>query len=196
MPGGLSALGILVSDVVKDYSRTLVWRTSMANWEKKAVTQFAKLKHRAAQDFRRERWTGKIHFDETVDLRYHGQGYELNVPFGRNVLRTFHAEHRRRYGYSHEWREVEIVTLRLRARLASPTARWSAPAAIAHVRPERAPAFLDGKSQTVGVVDRASLAAGRRLRGPAVVTEYSATTWVPPEAKYHADVAGNLVIEL
>src|ERR1051325_7150519 len=106
MPGALSAFGILMSDVVKDYSRTVLWRTRDKNWQKRAALEFAKSRRHAARDFAREHWTGRIAFTESLDLRYRGQGYELNVPFGGSVLDDFHAEHKHRYGYSHGQREV------------------------------------------------------------------------------------------
>ena len=115
LPGALSALGILVSDVVKDYSRTVLWRrganSARAHW----TQEFAALEKQAAKDFRQEAWQGKVHYQRSVDIRYRGQGYELNLPFTRNLLTDFEQEHHRRYGYAHPNREVELVTLRLRA---------------------------------------------------------------------------------
>ena len=49
---------------------------------------------------------------------------------------------------------------------------------------------------STAILDRNSLKAGVRLRGPAIVTEYSATTVVPPGASFHLDRAANLVIEV
>jgi N-methylhydantoinase A len=196
MPGALSAFGILVSDVVKDYSRTVVWRTRETDWEKRAQTAFGDLRRKAEQDFRQEHWAGKIEFEETLDLRYRGQGYELNVPFGREALSTFQDEHKRRYGYNHEQREVELVTLRLRARIPARNLRWSIERAASGKKNEHARIWIDGRLVNVAVVDRNSLTTDRRNAGPAVVTEYSATTWIPPHAKYHVDDAANLVVEL
>jgi N-methylhydantoinase A len=196
MPGALSALGILVSDVVKDYSRTVVWRTGETGWQARAQREFVRMRKDAQRDFRRERWAGKIKFDETADLRYRGQGFELNVPFGRSVLRDFHSEHKRRYGYSHEQREAEVVTLRLHARLAAPKLQWSPAETAVRTKDERAPVWVAGKPQTVAVIDRASLTPKHRLRGPAVITEYSATTWVPSRAGFYLDSAANLIVEL
>ncbi|MGH9521264.1 MAG: hydantoinase/oxoprolinase family protein [Terriglobales bacterium] len=196
MPGALSAFGILVSDVVKDYSRTVVWRTREVGWEKRARAAFAELRRKAEQDFRQEHWTGKIQWDETLDLRYRGQGYELNVPFSRDSTAVFHAEHKRRYGYSHEKREIEIVTLRLRARLVAPDVKWTLPPPHPSGEQGRTKVWNAGKRVAAAVVERDSLRYGRKQFGPAVVTEYSATAWVPPRAAYALDRAGNLVIEL
>ncbi len=122
-PGALSALGILSSDVVKDYSRTVLWRVSKKIPATQLNREFAALENTAAKDFREESWPGKPQYHRSVDLRYRGQGYELNLPLTKNLLQDFHQEHHRRYGYSHRTREVELVTLRLRATLRTTTGR-------------------------------------------------------------------------
>jgi len=86
----------------------------------KLSQEFANLETRAAKDFRSEAWLGKILQQRSVDIRYRGQGYELNLPYTRRLLERFHVEHKRRYGYSSPERDVEIVTVRMRGRVASP----------------------------------------------------------------------------
>src|SRR5229473_6178349 len=121
MPGALSALGILVSDVVKDYSRTVLWRVSSEADDLRKVAsarlskEFALLQKRAVKDFHSESWQGRVQYRRSVDLRYHGQGYELNLPLTKNLIPAFQREHQQRYGYAHPSRAVELVTLRLRA---------------------------------------------------------------------------------
>ena len=100
LPGALSAFGILVSDVVKDYSRTVLWRVAEKVPIEQLEGEFAELRRRAETDFRDEKWKGTIHHQRSVDVRYRGQGYELNVPYTRNMLRDFRSEHQRRYGYT------------------------------------------------------------------------------------------------
>lgn len=114
-PGALSALGILASDVVKDYSRTVLWKVKNELPLARLEQEFRRLEQRAAEDFRRESWRGKVNYSRGADVRYRGQGYELNLPFGKNLLREFEREHQQRYGYVHFGREVELVTVRLRA---------------------------------------------------------------------------------
>jgi N-methylhydantoinase A len=199
LPGALSAFGILVSDVVKDYSVTVLWRVGgdEALPSRRLQERFTQLRRAAEQDFRRERWQGSIAYQPTADVRYRGQGYELNVPFTPRLLKDFHAEHERRYGYSHPQREVEIVTLRLRARLRSPEAEFAKKRSTARApgaAPRRTPVFFDGKPVPTSIHDRAALVPGKSYTGPAVVTEYSATTVVPPGMKFRVDRAGNLVI--
>ncbi len=194
LPGALSALGILGSEVVKHYSRSVLWRVTESIPQDELESEFRTLQQAAARAFRRERWQGSPRFERSVDVRYRGQGYELNVPLRRSLLPAFHAEHRRRYGYSHPGREVELVTLRLRAFLPahSLAKAWTPDAKAA--KPERARVFFNGKRVPTLIYDRANLLPGKRYRGPAVIAEYSATTVVPPGMPFHLDDAANLVI--
>jgi N-methylhydantoinase A len=202
-PGALSAFGILVSDVVKDYSRTLLWRLADGLPQTKLRKEFRKLEAAAHQEFRAERWRGALQYERSLDLRYRGQGYELNVPAVGKVAARFHDEHQRRYGYHHAGREIELVTLRLRTRLRTPPTRskverWqTAQKQATRVAPvERAPVFFDDKAVSTPVFERGDLVSGRSMRGPAVITEYSATTVIPPGRKFWVDASENLVIKI
>jgi N-methylhydantoinase A len=142
MPGALSAWGILMSDVVRDYSRTVMVRLagqpqkdfnrgdredgskiaagSRKNAENSAVAEpvhrlepyFAELETKAAAEFRNEGLSGIP--ARSADLRYVGQGYEIRVPAGPTMLASFHATHRKRYGHADESRPVEVVNVRVR----------------------------------------------------------------------------------
>ncbi|MGB6675484.1 MAG: hydantoinase/oxoprolinase family protein [Terriglobales bacterium] len=196
-PGALSAFGILVSDVVKDYSRTVLLRTLNELPLKRLNDEFGKLRRKAEQDFRTEGWKGSIRYRLSVDVRYRGQGYELNVPFTRSLITGFRREHERHYGYSYPARDIELVTLRLRAIVKSPQSSLSRP----RVRPvqssgyrEWGSVFFAGKRIRTATYDRDSLQPGRKYSGPAVVTEYSATTVVPPKAQFWLDDNGSVII--
>ncbi len=223
LPGALSALGILVSDVVKDYSRTVLWRISGAVPAAQLKQQFSILEVQAGNDFRREGWQGKVIHQRSVDIRYRGQGYELNLPLTKNLLADFQQEHKRRYGYIHESREVEIVTLRLRAMLPTAThAQKIGHVGTGHVgtdrvgmdrvgtgalarpgraklgspSPPKAPVVFDGKKLTTKIYSRDQLQPGRKCPGPAIITEYSATTAIPPGKRFHLDQAANLIVNI
>jgi N-methylhydantoinase A len=225
MPGALSAFGILVSDVVKDYSRTIVWRVATKLPLSQLESEFRKLSQSAKQDFAAEQWGGSVREQRSIDIRYRGQGYELNIPFSRNLLPDFHEAHAQRYGYSHPDREVELVTLRLRAIVKSPQAKLATqqliprtdaaharssdnslknsqppksnlpePGRVAQARPEFLSVMFDGRRLKTAILDRDSLTVGKKYSGPAVITEYSATTVVPPGMRFVLDRAGNVVI--
>ena len=203
LPGALSALGILASDVVKDYSRTVLWRVSGKIPAQQLNREFSALQRNATKDFRHEAWQGKPQYSRTVDIRYRGQGYELNIPLTKNLLRDFEREHHRRYGYIHPSREVELVTLRLRAILRA-TRTHVGTAALG--RPSRAklerlsssstPVLFDGKKLETKIYSRDDLKPGKKYLGPAIITEYSATTVIPPGKHFHLDRASNLIVTI
>jgi N-methylhydantoinase A len=197
MPGALSAYGILVSDVVKDYSRTVVWSMGPNPSLAPIREQFVALEQKAKREFRDEGWGGRLHFERSADLRYRGQGFELNIAFSPNLVNEFHHEHHFRYGYSHPEREVELVTLRLRARIRARrgSAMLVSKASSSAVKLEKRPVWCAGRSVATSLYERAGLRAGQRLRGPAIIAEYSATTFVPSASTFLVDTAGNLLIE-
>jgi N-methylhydantoinase A len=202
LPGALSAFGILVSDVIKDYSRTVLWRTTADLPMSKLKREIQQLSQTASRDFQSEGWKGKIHERLSIDTRYHGQGYELSIPFSSKLIADFHRAHVQRYGYSHPDREIELVTLRLRATMKFrpiklATGSKARRAATRHrVEPEQRRVVFDGKPQPTRIYERDLLIPAKKYPGPAVVTEYSATTIVPPRMRFSIDRASNLVIDV
>jgi len=200
-PGALSALGILASDVVKNYSRTVLWRVANSLPQERIHHEFVTLEQKAAQDFKLEGWNGKHHCERSVDVRYRGQGYEINLPLSNNLLADFRQEHQRCYGYLHEGRDVELVTMRLRAVIKTPGIKLEHRAESDCGDRSRGPVehgsvvFADKKRRTA-IYSRESMPLGKRYSGPAVITEYSATTVIPPSARFHRDKTGNLIITL
>ena len=209
MPGALSAWGILMSDVVRDYSRTVM--IPVAGKESTAPaavhsggepdlleTHFAELETQAAAEFRGEGLYGVS--TRSADLRYAGQGYELNVSAGQKMLPDFHATHRKRYGHADENRKVEVVNVRVRMTASShPVELQRKPLA----GPECTRAVLKKKRAIFAdqwcaatVFQRDLLSPGNRFEGPALVHEYSATTVVPPGCRAQVDEQSNLMIEV
>jgi N-methylhydantoinase A len=198
-PGALSALGILISDVVKDHSRTILLRVGPgAAFSAQLDPIFAELKRSIAAELEKEDWQGRAVFESSCDIRYRGQGYELNLPYIADVLKRFHAEHKRRYGYSSPERDLEIVTVRMRGRVASPEklSRFKIQEEQGRLTSSTQMVHFAGRRYKTPIIPRSSIQQGRRYRGPAIITEYSATTVIPPGLKYQKDRAGNLLIEL
>jgi N-methylhydantoinase A len=233
-PGALSAFGILVSDVVKDYSRTVVWKIDgvapgvpARRAARRATTLrsdvdgiFRELESTARAELAAEGWTGKPILERSLDVRYSGQGFELNIGSDKtsdikSLTVKFHALHQQRYGYSRAAAEVEIVTLRLRARLPQDRVAQSRATRVdgratrvdagdspalslrsSEARATTAPvSFAGERAVKTQIVPRDSMSPRRHYSGPAIVTEYSATTVVPPGFKFALDRAGNLLIE-
>lgn len=187
-PGALSALGILISDVVKDHSRTVLLRVKDLP-RKQMENIYRELQGEIERELKKEDWQGRAVLERHADLRYRGQGYEINLAYGADLLERFHAEHKRRYGYSSPEREVEIVTLRMRGRIASPER-------LTRIRFGGEERKRKGATMKMQVVSRESLKPGKKMKGPAIISEYSATTFVPQGLFFQADKAGNLLVEV
>ena len=196
--GALSAIGVLAADVVKNQSQTLMLDVG-AGIDNKLDNAFRELERTAADVLRREGFpAAKQRHERSLALRYKGQSFELEIKQTTgNIAAHFHRVHRERYGYAQERNVVEIVSARLRSlgmveKLRDPQTRLRK----AMPKPGKTVnAYLDGKKLTVGLYDRETLPAGVRLRVPCIVTEYSATTLIPPGAKADVDSFGNLLIE-
>ncbi len=180
--GALSALGMLMADAVRDYAAGVLGHDNIEN-------HFEPLEKRA----RRESPPTRI--QRSADLRYRGQSYELNVPWRSpaQARAAFHREHARIYGYSLPQREVEVVTIRVRARvplakprIVRPTMRKGAA--------EFRRVWVSGSWRRIPVWHRQQLAQMPR-RGPALVLDYGSTTLIPPGWRFHVDRAGNLLIQ-
>ncbi|MGZ4827162.1 MAG: hydantoinase/oxoprolinase family protein [Terriglobales bacterium] len=194
MPGALSALGILMSDVVKDYSRTVMLGPDPTALEK----HFRELERRGAKEMRAENL--KSVTTRFADVRYAGQGFELSIPWSANFVQRFHQAHRRRYGYADERRRVEVVNLRVRVVASTepvsfPKKKMVRGAAKQALVKHRRVVF-DGRSSKAPIYRRELLRPGDVFLGPAIVAEYSATTVLPPGCRASVDERQNIVIEV
>jgi N-methylhydantoinase A len=195
-PGALSALGLLLADVRKDYSRTLLADAREAGNKLKSV--FAELHKAGGEELQAEGFKKSgIQVVDSVDLRYRGQSYELTVPAAGDFIERFHEAHERRYGYANHERDVELVNVRstFLGRTMKPKFSRRPRARKRAVPVERKPAWIDGRKVTAAVYDRSTLGHGHVIKGPAIVGEYSSTTLVPAGFECSVDAYLNLVLE-
>jgi N-methylhydantoinase A len=193
-PGALSAYGILASDFVRDYSRTV-----MLQPEDEALNRhFLSLEETGCHEMAELSLHPTVL--RTLDIRYAGQGYELSVPWSADFVSAFHLLHEKRYGYADTGRPVEVVNVR--SRLIASTQPLPFERQEAHEGDGRQAVikeqsiFFEDAWHPGKLYDRARLQAGDRFAGPAVVIEYSATTFLPPGARASVDEFGNLVIQV
>ena len=199
MPGALSAVGILLADTVRDYSRTVMLPGEAIG---KLDGIFAELDQEGAAEFAAEGLEGEI--QRSVDLRYRRQGYELNVAFDAKepakAVAAFHQLHRQRYGFADETRPVEIVNLRLRMTAAGepyePVMRELVPGDGAAARYAEREVWFEGGRRETRFYRREKLAPGDAIAGPAMITEYTSATLVPPGATAKVDAFANIVIDV
>jgi N-methylhydantoinase A len=193
LPGALSAVGILLADTMREYSRTV-----MLPVDASLESVFREMEQVGAEEFRAEGLTGQAY--RSVDLRYRGQGYELNVPFGPGMAAEFHDLHQRRYGFASETRALEVVNVRVRmlsaaeafAPVVQPLVEGDGSQALIGARP----VYFDDRFHTTRLYDRELLQPGDTFAGPAIVSEYSSATVLPPGDVLRVDGLGNLVIEV
>ena len=194
-PGALSAFGILVSDMVRDYSRTVMVQPQDA----RLAQEFRSLeeKGRAAME---HQGLSHVVAERSVDMRYAGQGYELSVDWSEDFVREFHRVHEQRYGYSDVERTVEVVNVRVRMRAVTikvePVSQPVRGGSGEHALLRRSPIYFEGRRREAAIYERARLRAGDEVTGPAVVVEYTATSFLPPGARLAVDGFLNLAIDL
>ena len=206
-PGTLCARGILLSDQTFDFVRTILGRATEEGWQR-ACKAFGELEKQA------EEWLAKDNVPESarayrryVEARYEGQSFEVRVQFEQPIdnvsleafLLAFHAEHKTQYSYDIQERHVEIVNCRLEAVGETPKPPMESTSAGedgSHSRNTRKVHFgAEGGWLDAAIRNRASLAPGDQIVGPAVIEEMSSTTVVPPGCRANVDAIGNLVLE-
>ena len=132
----------------------------------------------------------------SLDLRYQGQSYTLNLPW-QGVAATssaFHAAHEQRYGHRLD-RAVELVNLRCGLQASPPQIQLPLLANSALQSYEPSLASLVGVGEPVPVWSRSALYPGQLFPGPALVTETVATTWLPAGWHCRVDPLGNLLLQ-
>src|SRR5207249_225531 len=194
--GALSALGLLLADVRKDYSQTVL--INAAGSDARVKTVFAALYSVGMAELEAEGFKkNEIHRIDSLDLRYRGQSYELTVPLVADFIERFHKLHERRYGYANRGRDVELVNVRSTffGRTDKPKLRKFPKT---RLRPSPLGAqqvWIDGRRTKAAIYDRAKLRHGHVIKGPAIIGEYSSTTLVPPRFRCTVDAYLNLVLE-
>ncbi len=174
--GALSALGMLLADRVRDYAAGVLNRSDIER-EYQRLERIARKELRGAELIR------------TADLRYLGQSYELTVPWHAAApAGPFHREHQRVYGYANPDRAVEVVTIRVRAKLAVPRPKLAGRAVRAAAKPTLRRIHAGGAWRETPVYAR----AGASGQGPALVVDYGSTTLIPPGWRFAVDRFGAL----
>ncbi|MGH9338645.1 MAG: hydantoinase/oxoprolinase family protein [Acidobacteriota bacterium] len=199
-PGLLSASGILLADVVKDASLTLMRHSGEADLTERLKEAFGPLEERIRRQLVEEGFPeSEVGIEKSLDMRYVGQSYEIPVPFSEGFLGGFHELHQQFYGYSNALLPVEVVNVRVRG-----TGRYSGPEIArsplecqeppAEAIVQERPVALRGESLPTRFYLRKSLRPGNRLSGPAVILEYSSTTLLAPDFTAQVDEWENLVL--
>jgi N-methylhydantoinase A len=210
-PGCMSALGLLIAELRTDFTLTVMAELSTVDVTSVNAAIERSCREGDALISQDQSTNSKTNLAVSADLRYQGQSWELSVPVAGHPLtpailhrlrRDFEAAHRTQYGYHLERGIVLLVAIRISVSKSQPR--------IAHARlPEggRRPAEDAFKGtrdvmlqrqegfRPTPVFDRARLATGNVIQGPALVEESQSTTVVPGGWRVEVDPNANLVLE-
>ena len=208
-PGTASALGLLVTDLKHEFSRTRIMEEGAEDLDE-INRVFASMEAEGRAVLQREGLADEsIAFVRQVEMRYAGQSHELAIDFpaGEATAGTlaglrerFHTEHDRSYGHGYPEEPTELVNFRLSAlgSIRKPRLREVAPQSgpVSEARKGTRQVCFDAAGGFVPtpIYDRRRLAAGHRLDGPAVVEETDSTTLVLPGYTVAVDRYANLLI--
>jgi N-methylhydantoinase A len=193
--GVLSALGMLVAPRARQLSRTL--NSLLAETGVEAIeAELERLASRGRAALGREGVAdGEIGHLPSLDLRYQGQSYTLNLPWQghlEGVIGDFHRRHRERYGHAMEELPVELVNVRLQLRGPEPQVPLEPPGSPSEGKPRQADLY--GIAVPVDVYEREGLAVGREIRGPALITERVSTSYLAEGWCCRVDGSGSLLL--
>jgi N-methylhydantoinase A len=211
-PGITSAMGLLTADLKYDVIRTQ-FQVSMAcdlDWiSADFAAMETELMSRMADDGLD---ASSVTFLRSGDLRYVGQGYELNVPAAGGTLDAkaiddvwakFHEIHAAEYGHAFQTSPIELVNLRVTAignlqklEQMPPVTGGSLDTALLYKRDS---VFRDGgalKAFETSVYRRDTLPVDQPFAGPAILLQKDSTTVVPPKAVACVHASGSIIIKL
>jgi N-methylhydantoinase A/oxoprolinase/acetone carboxylase beta subunit len=204
--GVLSALGMLLADVAKDYSASIL-RPGIKLTAVDLQSKLAPIAAQAHHDLTAEGFaSADITLTAALAMRYQGQAFEIDVPLPARILTEadlaaldldFHQRHAKLYSYSNPHRATEAVQLRLRA--TGRTAKPSLPVA-QHLESAPLPApdathetSFAGESLATPIFHRNRLTPGMSGDGPAIIVTGESTNVIPPNWSWRVDSAGILV---
>ena len=208
VPGVGSALGCIVTDFRHDYVKTVMGHFS--GFAPQEIEQlFNELEKKALDQMAREGLAPQqVTLVRSVDIRYVGQGYELEVstPAGplmnedmKAIEGSFRELYLKNYGYASN-ASTELVNLRVSAlgKLAPVDlgSRAKQGTDASHAIKGSRPVFFNGEFRETDLYDGYKLECGNRLKGPAIIELQDSTAVVLPAQTAHKDEQGNLIVEL
>ncbi|QBD78355.1 hypothetical protein EPA93_21075 [Ktedonosporobacter rubrisoli] len=206
-PGVLSALGMILAPIVKDYVQTVMLDAQELSTEALEAV-FAPLEARARAEMQQEmsympaQSEAAISLQRLYDLRYFGQAYELTTSNAGDLAATlarFHALHKQRFGHEHQEQPVQVVAVRVKASVQPaqpelPFEDLSGPSAEQALLGERSMIFTQGMFRA-RLYERAALQHGNRIVGPAVLIQDDSTILLPPGWEGVVDGWGNVLAQ-
>ena len=193
--GVLSALGMVATKPGRQLLRARLGL--LASLDEVSINEgFSELVSEGMKGLQREGMReDEIELAYSVDLRYLGQSYTLNVPWVSlaQAEQDFHQLHESRYGHRMGG-SIEMVNLRVA--LHGAQADITLPGIIATEPAEPTEQLnLPGEDYPVPCYDRIELALGQSIEGPALIVEMASTTWLARGWLCEVDRSGNLILK-
>ena len=205
-PGVFSAAGCLMADTRFDYMKSRI--THEENVDLAIIaSDLEELEARALDDFEREGFAEPPEMTRSIDIRYSGQNWELEVPLPVGEITAesiagargaFDAEHERQFGWyfpesNFELVNFRVVASRMRSDVGLPdisTGPMPDPVKTSSV-------YFDETRDRVEtpIYRRPDLHAENEFIGPAIVVEDVSTTLVPPGWRARVEEHGHIILE-
>jgi N-methylhydantoinase A len=195
----LSAFGMLASNVIKDYSQTVMLPGTIGI--DVIENMFSPLSKQGINNIKTQGFEDdKIEIFRSLDIRYSGQSYELLIPYSNEYINSFHTAHSIMYGYSHPERPVEIVNIRVRAIGKVSPIKLPLVDSCEADSPPRIEKYLKVEMNegavSIPLYNYDSLLPGTKFKGPALIASTDTTILIKSFDKVNVDNYLNLLIDI
>jgi len=194
--GVLSALGMLAAEASRERSRTI--NKSVKDCDVESIKKiFTELVNQAKAELDvNTALAGNeaaIKINLSIDVRYQGQSHALNLAWENtvNIEQVFHQKHKDSYGHQ---LDIDIELVNLRVRVMAPRPSFELPMWQPAQQQKEDFINMPGVKQSVPVINRAMLTTGHKIKGPALITETSSTTWLSQGWNAEVDNMGSLLL--
>ena len=199
-PGTFSAWGMLQTDIRRDL--TVNFYNSFADLnEEKIKDAFNKLKEEAIDLLKIESVEDEnMSFNLTADMRYIGQEYYVNVEIDKiidlsKINNDFHGTYKKQFGHSTPDGPLEFINLRLVAEgKIKKSNSLKSEKNLDKSKDSLRKITFDNKDFDTKVLDRSNVESKKKIDGPLIIEEETATTVIPPNYILEKDEFGNLII--
>ena len=202
-PGLFSALGMMLTDMKYTYVKGLLRSLDELSesfieeaWNQMTREAINQLKSKSME-------ASEASIIRTADVRYYGQGFELEIPvatpFSRiNLIEAFESKHEIVYGYRHEGEPIELTALRLTILLPVKKLDLDSLTRTDQTRPQtpnNRKVWFENEWLDTQIYRRESTPTDFILPGPAVIEAYDSTILIPPAWQCRNQKNGCLVLE-
>jgi N-methylhydantoinase A len=206
IPGAFSALGLIATELKRDYAQTLFITADTAD-PAALEAAFMVLEDKGSAMLDRAGITPESRrFERAVDARYERQSYELTIPVGshpvdqitsQEIAEDFHSRHRHTYGHDNRSEPVKIVNVRVAAiGMIPPLMIRDIPAdgRVDAIKCRRQLWFRETGDVDAPIYDRSRMPLGLKVAGPAVIESLESTILVPPRWQARVTEDGFVVL--